>query len=170
MKGRDCQRGLGLGGSVSSLAAGYHDKENRKNEGEWACTDLLDVGSRLIHFHKSFRDVSASQPVRAWLQSPGFPSLLGAVDVFSPEQCSCTPQIPARSWPAMVLKWMVIQIADLAAACSYRSLEEDKKIYCPGPGTWSGILSLLQPCRSLSPASRDQLLLKICQKPDCFSA
>lgn len=90
----------------------------RENEGEGACTDLWEAGSRLIYFHKSLRDISANQPVRARLQSPGFPSLLGAVDVFS-EQCSCTPQISARSLSAMVLKWMVIQIPALAACSSY---------------------------------------------------
>lgn len=91
----------------------------RENEGEGACTDLWEAGSRLIYFHKSLRDISANQPVRARLQSPGFPSLLGAVDVFSSEQCSCTPQISARSLSAMVLKWMVIQIPALAACRSY---------------------------------------------------
>lgn len=91
----------------------------RENEGEGAYTDLLDVGSRLIHFHESFRDVLAKHPLRARLLSPGFPSLLGAVNVLSPEQCSCKPQIPASSLPAVVLKWMVLHIPALAAGCSY---------------------------------------------------
>lgn len=35
----------------------------RENVREGACTGLLDVGSRLIYFHKSFRDVLTNQPV-----------------------------------------------------------------------------------------------------------
>lgn len=129
----------------------------RENEGERACTDLFDVGSRLIHFRK-FQECL----------SPGFPSLLGAVNVCSSKQCSCTPQIPARSLPAMLLKWMVIQIPALAAGCS-QPPGEDKKRYYSGPGTWSLLLFLLRPCNNLSSHSRAQLFLEICQKPDLFS-
>lgn len=142
----------------------------RENEGEGACTDLWEAGSRLIYFHKSLRDVSANQPIRARLQSPGFPSLLGAVDVFSSEQCSCTPQIPARSLSAMVLKWMVIQIPALAACSSYPPPRggQEKML------SWTRYMTLAPlpppaPQQHL-PHSRAQLLREICQKTDWFSA
>lgn len=76
VKGRDCQRGLAWVDQIHPWLQATMTRRTvswiRENEGERACIDLFDVGSRLIHFHK----------FQGYL-SPGFPSLLGAVNVCS---------------------------------------------------------------------------------------